>query len=398
MRENPRVKVCDGNKAAAYGVLLCKPDVIAIYPITPQTPLAEQVSRFQSEGLLDSEIIEVEGENSAMSSVIGASAAGGRVFTATSSWGLVFMYDALLMAAGQRTPIVMVNVNRETPHLMSVTFSRQDIMSVRDSGWIQIELENCQEILDSIIMGYRLAEDPDILLPVMVSYDGIYLSHFSERVEIPHQRLVDRFLAPLLKSKRMKLSSGESLSFFTSCTGRGDLLTEYRYKHCAALERAKVKLEDLREDFKKIFGREYSGAIEQYKTDDADILLVAMGSSVGTARVVVDQKRKEGLKIGLVKIKMFRPFPSGGLYHVLKGRKAIGILDRSVCLGWNCGHLYMELAAAMGLNGLSVPMLNFIAGLGGLDITLKKIGRAIDLTQKAGVEGVTDRVFWIDLE
>ena len=123
-----------------------------------------------------------------------------------------------------------------------------------------------------------------------------------------------------------------------------------------------------------------------------------MGSSVGTARVVVDQKRKEGLKIGLVKIKMFRPFPSGGLYHVLNGRKAIGILDRSVCLGWNCGHLYMELAAAMGLNGLSVPMLNFIVGLGGLDITLKKIGRAIDLTQKAGVEGVTDRVFWIDLE
>ncbi|MBS7526180.1 hypothetical protein KHM83_05790 [Fusibacter paucivorans] len=215
------IKVLSGNKAAAHGVRLARPDVIAMYPITPQTPLAEELAKFHAEGQIDSEMIEVEGEHSAMSAITGASVAGGRVFTATSSWGLSYMNEPFMYCAGMRVPAVMVDVTRETSSMRGVGGSRQDIMTIRDSGWIQIEPANCQEVLDSILMAYRLSEDPDILLPVVVAYDGFFLSHQYERVEVPDQELVDKFLEPVSKKRRKRttLEEGKNLHFSISIAG-----------------------------------------------------------------------------------------------------------------------------------------------------------------------------------
>ena len=209
-------KVLTGNKAAAQGVRLVKPDLIAMYPITPQTPLAEELAKFHANGIIDAEMVEVEGEHTSMSAITGAAVAGARVFTATSSWGLAYMNEPMMYCAGLRLPAVMVDVTRETPSMRGVGGGRQDIMSVRDAGWIQIEPETCQEVLDSIIMAYRLAEDPEILLPVIVAYDGFYLSHLSERVDIPEQEDVDKFLSVVKNSPRPTLLKNANLHFSPS--------------------------------------------------------------------------------------------------------------------------------------------------------------------------------------
>lgn len=391
------LKVVTGNGAAAYGVLLCRPDVVAVYPITPQSEVGEKLTQFHADGILDAELVEVEGENSAMSVLIGASTAGGRVFTATSSWGLAYMHDTTLWAAGMRIPVVMVNVNREPPSLPTVACSRQDMMTVRDTGWIQIEAENCQEILDSVIMAYRLAEDVEILLPVMVSYDGFYLSYLSEGIHIPLQEDVDRFLSTLSSQpERPKVVPG-GVACLATYVDR-ELATEFRYKHCSALERAKAKLAEIEKEFEGLFGRSYGGPIEEYCTDDAEIVLITMGSSTGAARVAVDRKRDQGIKVGLIKIRMFRPFPQERLIEALEGKKGIGIMDRSVCFGWNCGHLYMEVSAALGNRGIGIPMIDFIGGLAQLDITIEDNERLIEETYQAFQGKPYKKISWINLE
>jgi pyruvate/2-oxoacid:ferredoxin oxidoreductase alpha subunit len=307
------------------------------------------------------------------------------------------MHDTTLWAAGMRLPVVMVNVNREPPSLPSVSCSRQDMMTVRDSGWIQIEVETCQEILDTVIMAFRLAEDEEILLPVMVSYDGFYLSYYSEGVYVPCLDDVATFMHPLsLQKGRPRVAPGD-VYCFPSYADR-ELATEFRYKHCAALERTKNKLKDIEKEFAAIFGRTYGGAIEEYRTEDAEIVLVTMGSSTGTARVVVDKKRDEGIRVGLIKIRLFRPFPTEELLRALTMKKCIGILDRSVCFGWNCGHLYMELGAALGTRGISVPMVDFVAGLAQADITPEDIDRAIDEIYRASQGEPVNNVTWLSLE
>jgi pyruvate/2-oxoacid:ferredoxin oxidoreductase alpha subunit len=390
------VKVITGNAAAAYGAMLCRPDVIASYPITPQTEVVEQLSRFHADGILDAEMVEVEGENSAMNIVAAATIAGGRAFTATSSWGLAFMYDALLQAAGFRAPVVMANVNREMPGILAVSCGQQDMVSTRDSGWIQMVVENCQEILDSVIMSFRLAEDIDIQLPVMVNYDGFYLSFLAEAVEIPAMEDVDQFLAPLkLQPERTKLDPKRPLG----CGTHGILIgfMELRYKHCAALERAKQKLDDIDREFGEFFGRSYGGQIEEYRTEDAEIVVITSGSAAGTARTVVDAKRAEGVKVGLVKLRLFRPFPRERLARALKGKKAVGVIDRSVCFGWNCGPIYMELRALCPDIGF-IPMMSFIDGMANMDITIPHIERAIDDIYAASQGKPYQEVTWIPLE
>ena len=390
------VKVITGNAAAAYGAMLCRPDVVASYPITPQTEVVEQLSRFHADGILDAEMVEVEGENSAMNIVAAATIAGGRAFTATSSWGLAFMYDALLQAAGFRAPVVMANVNREMPGILAVSCGQQDMVSTRDSGWIQMVVENCQEILDSIIMAFRLAEDIEIQLPVMVNYDGFYLSFLAEAVEIPAREDVDQFLAPLkLQPERSKLDPGRPLG----CGTHGILIgfMELRYKHCAALERAKQKLDEIDREFGEFFGRSYGGQIEEYRTEDAEIVVLTSGSATGTARTVIDAKRAEGLKVGLIKLRMFRPFPRERLTRALKGKKAVGVLDRSVCFGWNCGPMYMELRALAPDIGF-IPMMSFIDGMANMDITIPHIERAIDDIYAASQGKPYQEVTWIPLE
>jgi pyruvate ferredoxin oxidoreductase alpha subunit len=395
-KQKAETRVMTGNAATAYGVMLCQPDVIALYPITPQTEVVEQLSRFYADGAIDAEMIEVEGENSAMNAVCAAVCAGARAFTATSSYGLVFMYDALLETSGFRAPVVMANVNRETPGIHGVSCGQQDMISVRDSGWVMIIVENDQEILDSMIMAFRLAEDYDIQLPVMVNYDGFYLSYLAEAVKIPAQEDVDRFLGVLKKQpQRMTLTPGKSMG----CGTHGILLpyTELRYKHLAAMERAKGKFDEIDREFKEIFGRSYGGQLEEYCTEDADIIIVTSGSTTGTVRAVVEEKRAEGLKVGLIKLRMYRPFPREKLAQALKGKKAIGVLDRSVGFGWNCGPLYMETRAISPEIGF-VPMLSFIDGLANMDITVPHIERMIDDVYAAAQGKPYQETTWIALE
>ncbi|MFQ6116718.1 MAG: hypothetical protein ACE5LQ_00470, partial [Candidatus Bipolaricaulia bacterium] len=248
-------KVLEGNAAVAYGATLCRPDVIAAYPITPATSVLEHLYRFSAEGLLDAELIATEGENSALSALMGASAAGARTFTATSSMGLAFMFDAYLAASGSRLPIVMALAMREQTMPMVLAAGSSDAITVKDGGWIQIYVETCQEILDSIIMAYRLAEDEEILLPVNVCYLGFYLSYLSQRVEVPSQEDVDAFLAPLKEKERLRLSLERPLTFPAEIAPGDPLLMEYRHKHCAAMERAKERLDRVDREFEKAFGR-----------------------------------------------------------------------------------------------------------------------------------------------
>jgi pyruvate/2-oxoacid:ferredoxin oxidoreductase alpha subunit len=391
-----KVSVMTGNVVAANAARLCRPEVVSAYPITPQSEVPEQLSAFVADGSLDSEIVEVEGENSAMNVVLAASVAGARTFTATSSYGLVFMYDALLQAAGYRVPIVMVNVNRETPGIHAVSSGQQDMISTRDSGWVQIIVENNQEIVDQIIMSYRLAEDFDIQLPVMVNYDGYYLSYLSEAVETPEQSDVDAFLAPLKKQpQRPRLIPGAS----TGCGTHGMEMgyVEARYKHWSALERTKKKVDDIDKEFADYFGRSYGGQIEEYRTADADIIVLTSGSAAGTAKTVVDAKREQGIKVGLVKQRLFRPFPEERLIKALKGKKAVGVIDRSVCFGWKYGPMCTELKAIAPAIG-SMPILSYIDGLANLDITIPHIGRVVDEVNAAARGKAYQDVTWIPME
>jgi pyruvate/2-oxoacid:ferredoxin oxidoreductase alpha subunit len=389
-------RVITGNACSAYAVMLCRPDVVALYPITPQSEIVEQLTRFKADGQLEAEMIEVEGENSAMNSVTAACVAGGRVYTATASYGLVYMYDAMMQTAGFRAPVVMTNVNREIPGIHAVSTSQQDLISVRDIGWLQIIVEDDQEIIDATIQAYRLAEDHDIQLPLMLNYDGYYVSFSAEAVKIPAIEDVDEFLSVLKKQpERMKLVPGRPLG--AGSHGMLVVYTELRYKHLAAMERAKAKFDQIDKEYGDMFGRYYGGQIEEYRTDGADIVLVTSGSATGTAKTVVDELRTEGVKVGLVKIRMYRPFPREKLSRALQGRKAIGVLDRSVGFGWNCGPMFQEVRALTPEIG-KVPLLSFIDGIANLDITKANIERMIRDISAASRGKPYQETTWVSLE
>jgi pyruvate ferredoxin oxidoreductase alpha subunit len=270
------------------------------------------------------------------------------------------------------------------------------MVSARDTGWVQIIVENDQEILDQIIMAYRLAEDYDIQLPVMVNYDGFYLSYLAEAVEIPLIEDVDAFLAPLKKqTARQRLVPGVSKGCGTHGIEMG--YVEARYKHCQAMERVKNKVDEIDKAFGEYFGRYYGGQIEEYRTDDADIVVVASGSATGTVRTVVDAKREEGVKVGLVKLRLFRPFPAERLIDALKGKKAVGVIDRSICFGWKYGPICMELKSLTANIGV-IPILSYIDGLANLDITIPHIGRVIDEVNAAAQGKPYQEVTWIPME
>jgi pyruvate/2-oxoacid:ferredoxin oxidoreductase alpha subunit len=388
-----RIKVITGNAAAAIAAKLARPDVVAAYPITPQTEVIEQISSFHASGEMDCELITVEGENSAMNAVMAASLAGARVFTASSSWGLVFMYDAVLATAGARAPVVMVNVNRETPGIIAVSSGQQDMISTRDAGWIFLIAENCQEILDLVLQSYRLAEDYDIQLPVMVHYDGFFLSYLSEGVEIPEQETVDRFLSVLeSQPRRTVLRPGEKLGVGTHGILGGYM--ELRHKHVTAMERSKAKFEAIDKEFADIFGRTYGGQLEEYRTDDADMVLVGSGSMCGTIKSVIDDQREKGVRIGLVKIRMYRPFPHQALVKALKGKKAIGVVDRSLAFGFDGGPIYTELKAFETRLG-GAKLVSFIDGIANTDITKTNVMQMIQLTSDLADGKDVPEVTWV---
>ncbi len=387
-------KVLDGNRAAAYGVMLCQPDVFCAYPITPQSEIVEQLYLFQAQGLLNAATVEVESEHSAMGVLRGASASGARTFTATSSQGLAFMFENCINVATTRLPIVMVNVCRQmiAPHV--VTSSNEDAMMTKETGWIQIHTETCQEILDSVIMAYRLAEDPEIRIPVMVCHDGYYLSHLWEPTQIPTLESVREFLPPLKMSPkidpRIPLTMGPNIP--------GEMGSNLRYRHSNATQLAKARFDRIDREFQTALGRSYGGQIEEYRTEDAEIVMLALGSSVGTVRVAVDRKREEGVKVGLVKIRMFRPFPHERLAAALKEKKAVGVLDKNVSFGWGRGHLSVESRAALFSLPRHIPMASFISGMTSMDTTEEDLCRAIDMTKAAADEKPYEEVTWLNLE
>ena len=390
------LKVLSGNKAAVYGAKLARVEVAAVYPITPQSQISEDITKVVAAGELDCDIIEVEGEHSAMSAIIGASTVGARVFTAPSSWGLAYMNEPLMVCAGMRIPAVMVDVTRETPAQRGVSTSRQDVMTVRDCGWLELDPASPQEVLDSVLMAYRLAEDPEILLPVMVASDGFYMSHAYEPVDVPTQEQVDQFLEPVSGCNRTTFQDGRAMQFDVGYSGVNFI--KYRYQTQKAIEKAKEVFPRIEREFEEIFGRKYGGMIEEYFSQDADVLLMTAGSAAGNAKAVVDSAREYGLNVGLIRERMFRPYPKEELRRILKGKKAVGIIDRSICLGWDCGHLMQETQAALCGMEDAPKLVNFIDGLSSTDVTIEHIERALAITLAAAKGETVDECNWLSWE
>lgn len=357
-----KVVAATGNEAVANALRQVNPDVCAAYPITPQTDIMQRFSSFVANGQVDTEMILVESEHSAMSACVGASAAGGRVITATSSQGLALMWEILFIAAGTRLPIVMPVVNRALSAPLNIHGDHSDSMGARDSGWIQLYSENAQEAYDNTIQAFRIAEHMEIRLPVMVCMDGFIISHSIERIEYLDDEVVREFvgeykeLYPLLDVEH-PVSYGPLIL--------PDLYMEYkRAQHEVMTKVSKVVL-DVAADFEKISGRRY-GLFESYRLDDAEIALVILNSAAGTAKDVIDEFRDRGVKAGLLKPRLFRPFPYKEVAEALKNAKAICVMDRADSFG-GFGPLHMEIASALMMNGSKPILINKIYGLGGRD-------------------------------
>jgi pyruvate ferredoxin oxidoreductase alpha subunit len=354
------------NEAAAYGVKLSRPHVVSAYPITPQTTLVEKIADFLASGEADFKYMMVESEHSAMASALGASMMGARTFTASSSQGLLYMCEMLNYVSGARFPIVMVDANRSIATPWNIFGDQRDSMAMRDSGWIMLFVESGQEALDTVIQAYRIAEDPEVMTPVMVNIDGFTLTHTYDMVEIPEQEEVDGFLPPYRTTNKMDMKNPKTL-----CMSVGpDFHTEGRYLQQKAFETAKKKIVSVNEEYAKLTGRSYGGMIEEYRCDDAETALVAVGSVAGTVRVVVDEMREAGKKVGLIKLRSFRPFPKEYFESVRDKFKAVGVIDRSISFGFD-GTVFSEVKSAM--YGSSAKMANYIVGLGGRDIPKKML-------------------------
>lgn len=365
-------KVMIGNHAVSWGVKLARAEVISAYPITPQTQIVEQLSELCASGELAARFIKVESEHSAMAACIGAAAAGARTFTATSSQGLALMHEMLHWASGARLPVVMADVNRALGPGWNIWSDQTDTLSQRDTGWVQLYCETNQEVLDTTVIAFKLAEQLDV--PVMLVLDAFYLSHTSEAVDIPAQETVDQFLPRRLARQKLDIADPHA---FGALVRPGDYMEMRRDLHDALLS-APEAYRAIEGQWQAVTGRGY-GVIESYRTEDADSVLVTSGTITSTARYVVDRRRAEGERIGLVKVKMFRPFPHAELGRALRGVSRVAVIDRNVSPGHG-GIFAEELRSALYL----LPeherpiVFGYIAGLGGRDVTPATIDEVID--------------------
>ncbi|WP_321514796.1 transketolase C-terminal domain-containing protein [Marinifilum fragile] len=357
-----------GDEAVAQGVKLSRPHVVAAYPITPQTITVERLSEMVEAGEMDAEYMHVESEHSAISATMGASAVGARTFTASSSQGLLYMAEGLHYCSGGRWPVVMMNANRSVALPWSIYGDQRDSLSLLDSGWIQVYVEDAQEALDMIIQAYKIAEHKDVLTPMMVNLDGFILTHTYELVEIPEQEMVDEFLPPFETPNKMSFENPKNLGF----SSRPDDNTEFKYQQNEAMFNAIDVIHKTDEDFAAMFGRKYHGMVEEYKCEDAEVVLVALGSVCGTVRVVVDKLRAEGKKVGLLKIRYMRPFPVQEVKDLARRVKAMGVIDKDISFGYE-GTVYTNVNSAISQIDKYVYKSNFVGGLGGRDITKAEI-------------------------
>ena len=396
----PRVIVCDGNEAAAWGALLSRPDMVAVYPITPQSSLVEYLSQFIADGLLDADLMNMEGEHSVLSGLHGAALAGGRTYTATCGPGLAFMFEPYWRTPGLRLPIVASLVTRDGLSPQAVWGSQQDAMTVRDAGWIHMYCETSQETLNTIPMAYKIAEHPDVMLPVNVNHDGNYLSYGVSRVEIPEQVEVDEFLGEKNINWHIALDPERPMGVDPLIGGAGGpgpaKFVEYRKGQCDAMQAALRVITEVHEEWADRFGFEHAPLVEEYRLDDADYALVTIGSMSGAGKDAVDEARERGEKVGLIKVKTFRPFPLEAMKSALSKVNAIGVVDRAVSFGWNSGPVFQETMGALYHLKDRIPALSFIGGLAGADITVGHFAQAIDLTAKALAGFEADGPIWLN--
>ena len=369
------IEITEGSYAVAEAVRLSRPQVVSAYPITPQTHIVEALADFVANGRLDAEYITVENELSALSACVGASAAGSRTYSATTSQGLALMFEVCFNAAGMRLPIVMSIANRALGAPLSIWNDQQDSISLRDSGWLQFYAEDNQEATDLHYIAYRVAEDPSILLPAFVCFDGFILSHTYEPVDMLTQEDVDKYLPAFAPKER--LDAADPISFGMYATP--EYYLEFRYEMDCAQKRAKEVIGKAGKEFGSLFGRDYSALVEGYRLEDAETAIVAMGSVCGTIKDAVDEMRDEGKKVGLLKIRVFRPFPSAEIAQALAHIKKVAVLDKNISLGAK-GATVLEVRDALYGSGITVK--GYVLGLGGRDVRKKDIKAIVSLAEK----------------
>jgi pyruvate ferredoxin oxidoreductase alpha subunit len=363
--------------AAAEAVKQCNVDVISAYPITPQTHIVEHLSELVANGELDAEFFCVESEHSALSVCVGAAATGARAFTCTSSQGLALMSEITYIASGLRLPMLMIISNRTLSAPLSIWNDHSDVMSIRDCGWIQFFVENGQEVYDHVLVAYRLAEDRDVLFPVIINMDGFILSHVIEPIELIEQEKFDQFLPPYQPLHRLHPDRPVTMGAFALPS----IFAETKKAQEEALRSSMPKLLEVLEAFGDMTGRYYH-PIETYKAEDADTLLVTMGSCGETASVAVDKMREEGRSAGLVKIRLWRPFPFEAFKNATLHAKQLVVIDRAISVG-ACGPVASEVKAALYGEAQRPSIYNFVAGISGRDVTPQDFTKMVD---KAEIE------------
>ncbi|MEA1996886.1 MAG: hypothetical protein U9N45_04580, partial [Gemmatimonadota bacterium] len=391
-------KLITGNEAVSMAVKLARVEVIAAYPITPQTSISEKLSLYCSLGEMDADFIKVESEHSAMATVIGASSAGVRTFTATSSQGLALMHEMLHWASGARLPVVMANVNRALGAPWNIWCDHSDSLSQRDTGWLQFYCESCQEVFDTVLMAFRLAET--VATPVMVMLDGFILSHTAEPVEIPEQELVDEFLPAYVPENHLDPGNPHTLHAVTG----PEYFMEFKQHQFEAASRARQAAVSVSAEYGRLTGRSYQ-LTESFMTEDAETVIVTSGTKAGTCRHVVRSLREKGKKVGVVRVRMFRPYPYEQIAGLLAGAKRVAVLDQAVSPGSE-GVLCQEVKAALydsissEENRRGPRVYGFISGLGGRDTVPGDIKEMVEKVEKADSDGGSSLalVSWLGLK
>ncbi len=383
-----------GDGAAAEAMRQIEPDVVAAYPITPQTEIVERFAEFVAEGLVRTEFVCVESEHSAMSACCGSAAAGARTMTATSSQGLALMHEMLYIAASNRLPIVMITVNRALSAPLNIHNDQSDTLGSRDAGWIQLYCESVQEVYDTTIQAVRIAEDPDVLLPVMVCLDGFILSHSMERLELLTDAEVKEFVGEY--RPRIDLLDVEN-PVTLGAAALPEYFFEHKYAQAHALECSLAKIAEVDEEFRKKFGRGY-GVVEGYKLDDAEIAVVTLGSLAGTTRYVVDQLREEGVRVGLLKLKAYRPFPAAAVAAALRNVRAAAVLEKAISPGAPGPAVFSDVLGALYSHGVQVNLISYVAGLGGRDVPPASVAKVFAHLRQVAQMARPDRILnYLDL-
>ena len=355
-----------GNEAVAYAIRQINPDVMPAFPITPSTEIPQMVSTYIANGQMDTEFIPVESEHSSMSAAIGAEAAGARSLTATSSAGLALMWEELLLAASNRMPLALALVNRTLSGPININCDHTDSMGARDTGWIQIYAENNQEAYDNFIQAYPIAEDNNVHLPIMICQDGFITSHAVENIELLEDDIVKKFVGEY-EPEEYLLNPGKPIA--VGPYSISNYAMEARKNQELALENAKEVISKVAEEYEKVSGRKY-GLFEEYRTEDADYIMLIIGSAAGTAKQAVDDLREQGKKVGVLKLRVFRPFPAKEIAEALKHCKAVAIMDRCESYNGNGGPLGSEVTAGLYRNKVMIDAVNYIYGLAGRDFTV----------------------------